>query len=548
MRNVKILSVLLALMLVFGLFAGCSTDDSPTPSAPAVTEAPDVSASAAPAEEPGVVFPLEQRAEFSMWNELYEKVQGAYQTENDNPAIKEMEKRTNVHINFVHPPRGSEAETFSLMLASMDYEDVMETQFSTYSMTQLLEQEVITDLTDLIPEFMPNFNRVIHSNEDLLKDVKNDKGRILGMYRIIEEVGMNWAGLVVRQDLLDKVGLPVPETYSDWEAMGLAFKEYGIKKPINIPANGSFEWYSNLENGFGIGARFYRDGTTAKYGPIEPGYKEYVTLMHDWYEKGIINQEFTAQTGFEAYGFSTGPAFYSGDMGATMLSSSEIASQIVDNGLTAVSDMYVTAVYTPVKNKGDKVNYSIIGGSGVVRMPFGISTQVSEEMRPIIMSYFDYLFSDEGRLLGSYGVEGYSWEYDENGKPQYTDVVNTAAFDNVKTFHVYGVALFAYPFLENDKEKSLGRAPEIVEMQSRWIVTGTDLSNLPTLSLTAEESARNSAIVNDVNTYVAEMTAKFITGQESMDKYDDFVAQVKSMGIEEAVAITQTALDRYNSR
>jgi putative aldouronate transport system substrate-binding protein len=270
--------------------------------------------------------------------------------------------------------------------------------------------------------------------------------------------------------------------------------------------------------------------------------------MHDWYEKGIINQEFTAQTGFEAYGFSTGPAFYSGDMGATMLSSSEIASQIVDNGLTAVSDMYVSAVYTPVKNKGDKVNYSIVGGSGVVRMPFGISTQVSEEMRPIIMSYFDYLFSDEGRLLGSYGVEGYSWEYDENGKPQYTDVVNTAAFDNVKTFHVYGVALFAYPFLENDKEKSLGRAPEIVEMQSRWIVTGTDLSNLPTLSLTAEESARNSAIVNDVNTYVAEMTAKFITGQESMDKYDDFVAQVKSMGIEEAVAITQTALDRYNSR
>jgi putative aldouronate transport system substrate-binding protein len=37
-------------------------------------------------------------------------------------------------------------------------------------------------------------------------------------------------------------------------------------------------------------------------------------------------------------------------------------------------------------------------------------------------------------------------------------------------------------------------------------------------------------------------------GQESLDKFDEYLSKVKGMGIDEAVKIKQTALERFNKR
>ena len=44
------------------------------------------------------------------------------------------------------------------------------------------------------------------------------------------------------------------------------------------------------------------------------------------------------------------------------------------------------------------------------------------------------------------------------------------------------------------------------------------------------------------------MTVKFITGNESLDNYDTMVNTIKSMGIDNAIAVYQAALDRFNKR
>ena len=45
-----------------------------------------------------------------------------------------------------------------------------------------------------------------------------------------------------------------------------------------------------------------------------------------------------------------------------------------------------------------------------------------------------------------------------------------------------------------------------------------------------------------------EMTTKFIMGEESPDKFDSFVKQIKKMKGDEALKIQQDALDRYHAR
>lgn len=68
------------------------------------------------------------------------------------------------------------------------------------------------------------------------------------------------------------------------------------------------------------------------------------------------------------------------------------------------------------------------------------------------------------------------------------------------------------------------------------------------LSLTAEESAQYSATFSDIRTYTQQNILAFITGSRSIDEFDDYVAEIEGMGIEDCTAILQDALDRYNAR
>ena len=51
-----------------------------------------------------------------------------------------------------------------------------------------------------------------------------------------------------------------------------------------------------------------------------------------------------------------------------------------------------------------------------------------------------------------------------------------------------------------------------------------------------------------IETYVSEMTLKFITGAEPLSNFDIFHETVKSMGVDEAIALTQKAYDAHMSK
>ena len=49
----------------------------------------------------------------------------------------------------------------------------------------------------------------------------------------------------------------------------------------------------------------------------------------------------------------------------------------------------------------------------------------------------------------------------------------------------------------------------------------------------------------DIQTYVDENVAKFMIGEQSMDKWDEFVATVKELGIDQIIAVRQKQADRF---
>ena len=71
---------------------------------------------------------------------------------------------------------------------------------------------------------------------------------------------------------------------------------------------------------------------------------------------------------------------------------------------------------------------------------------------------------------------------------------------------------------------------------------------LPPIEFLGDEGSRVSVLLGDINTLVGEKIVKYIIGAEPLSGYDDFVAQLKSMNIDEVISIYQSALDRYNER
>ena len=135
-----------------------------------------------------------------------------------------------------------------------------------------------------------------------------------------------------------------------------------------------------------------------------------------------------------------------------------------------------------------------------------------------------------------------------DGKPQYTDLI----LNNPDGFS-FSDALIKYTWrspgiyqwdreLQGVSEKALDAINDI------WPSNADGDYVMPNVSLTNEEGNQFSTIMGDLDTYVSEMTTKFILGDEPLDNYDAFVETMKSMGVEDAIALYQAALDRWNAR
>jgi hypothetical protein len=63
----------------------------------------------------------------------------------------------------------------------------------------------------------------------------------------------------------------------------------------------------------------------------------------------------------------------------------------------------------------------------------------------------------------------------------------------------------------------------------------------------SEDVSTFNSIMADAGTYVEEMTVNFILGRTPLEEFESYQATLQGMGVEEAVAIMQSALDSYNA-
>jgi len=461
----------------------------------------------------------------------------------ESEYYKELEKRTGVHIDFIHPAIGQESASLNLLISSGDYPDIIQTtpNFVEYpgGEDKAISDGVFLKLNDFVKKYAPNYNELINSTEEIRKGTITDSGNIGGFHQICRNVQPAWYGLVVRQDWLDDLGLKTPVTYDDWRTMLKVFKEKkGATNPFMLHNTG-FEYANALSAGYGVGSSFYGENGKVKFGPIESGYKEYLTMINEWYTEGLIGKDFTTNKSLNPpinY-VATGKAGAWSDL-YVLLSSDKQQSN--DSNYRAV------AVPAPVKKVGDKLHFRQTN-TNVTAGIWSITTECKDPINAV--KWIDYTFSPEGSLLANYGVKDISYKVGSDSKPQLTELMykNTEGLTLKQTLRKYVKATSAA--FDYDWERELVEQPkDNAEAPSIWGENNDGAATLPQITLTAEEGSEYSAIMGDINTYVSEMSIKFILGQQPLTKYDEFVNQIKSMNIDRAIKIEQTAVDRRNAR
>lgn len=540
--------LLLAVMLVL-VVAACSSTDTDKEEANGVGETKQEGNASNEASDPGEVGYPES---ISYWVALNGNAGATMVDYNEMAAYKVMKEITGTNVEFQHPPAGQEQDQFSLMFSSGDLPDLVETNWLGVNVPggpdNAINEGRILRLNELIEAHAPNLTRILDENPEWRKMITSDAGNIYTFPFIRgDEMLLTVHGPALRQDWLDQLGLDMPTTLEEWETVLTAFKEQdpngnGVADEIPFLLEmGAINYGHAFIGAFGMTNGFYNDGGTIKFGPIEPEFQTFLTMLNRWYENGLIDQDYASSDG---------------QLRDAKVSNNELGAYVTYagsgigrmNGLVRESNPAFQLMPAPYPKLNADADLPIgqqdpvFSGNGVA-----ISTKASNPEE--IVKWLDFKYGEEGHMLFNFGVEGESYEM-VDGVPTYTDIImnNPDGLPVTQAMARYFRAVFSGPMVQ-DK----GYIEQYYEMpeQKQALVNWTQANHdklMPPVTLTAEENTRYSSIMSEVNTHRDEMIDRFIMGASPMAEFQAFVDALVGMGIEEAIEIQQAAFDRYLSR
>ena len=101
-----------------------------------------------------------------------------------------------------------------------------------------------------------------------------------------------------------------------------------------------------------------------------------------------------------------------------------------------------------------------------------------------------------------------------------------------------------------DIEASFARyTPFNVEQTKVWAKDPNyDLFLPGRLTYTAAETDQIARLLTDIRTYASETIQQILQGSKSINVWDDYIATLERLGVDEVTQITQDAYDRYLKR
>lgn len=486
-----------------------------------------------------VTYPLAEPVTLTYWMPINSGAAKYITSYDENTAYAQMEKNTGVDIQWIHPAVGQEQEQFNMMLVSGQLPDMI-AMANKYDGGEFqgMRDGMFVNLTDYLPTYAPDYWALIQSDDEFRRCVTDNEGNIAAFCAYKEAGDPPSLRLIVHESTMTQLGAEVPETIADWDALFAGMKDLGVT-PYLLDANGVNKLFVGA---YGTYPGFYvsLDGQVS-YGYITEGFRDYLTQMHDWYEKGYISKDFTSidtntrQTMFD-----------SGALGCVCDAIVATYNRANKQGSPIISTPY------PKLNKEDSLHW--IDDNVSPRWTFNeCTTAISSSCKNIeaAVAFLNYAYTGEGIELLNWGVEGLNWDW-VDGQRVYNDLMlNNELYTTEEASYIYKAHITTkYTQRAVDCHANLLKSPDSLAIRFQyWGDPTVDAAfYLPSFDLPEEDNVRKAEIMTDVSTYVNEMVLKFIVGAEPMESFDKFVATVNGMGMPEVLSMMQSGYDLYMSK
>lgn len=552
----RALATMLASVMAAGMLTGCGGEKAPVSS----SETDDVStetqndvATETEVVEGEFTYPVDTDVKISYYiagKNL--KKTDKYENYNDVPFYKGLSENTGIEVDWQAPVVGADIEaSYNLLLQEEVLPTIIYKEGFNASVTQQLYSDgLIQDLTEYLPKYAPDFwewiNDPAHEADKLA--VTNDEGKFLYMPAAREaESNITYLGPVIRQDWLEEQNLNMPVTLEDWENVLTVFKEkYNARLGFKL---GRFNVGGALASGTGahggLELKYYVEDGEIKTNVTDPAWKELVTVLNRWHEAGLIDADFTTAGDPEVR-----TKALNNELGVIVTAMSQLTNFIADAEAEGTGAEWVGFEY-PRTAAGDATSYInteatlVKVGSGCV-----ITTSATEEELIAALQFLNYGYDEEGTIYINFGEEGVAHTVSADGSHQFTDLilkdergVNDALNDYTGVVSNGGSFLQLAEFVKNKNNEASVAAVDL------WTANSDAAQYLvPSFTRTEEEQSLYTDLHAVLNTYVSEMALKFVTGEESLDKFDDFLKQVEAYGLSDLLASEQAAYDRYVNR
>ncbi|MBO9610165.1 MAG: ABC transporter substrate-binding protein [Paenibacillaceae bacterium] len=470
---------------------------------------------------------------------------------NEMELFKEMEAMTNIAFEFNTPPNTNYAEAKSLSFASHQLPDV----FFNASLTPDDEvtygqQGDLIPLEGLIDKYAPNLKKLLADNPDIKKSITTMDGHIYSLPLIIDQLRADVsARMWINGDWMTNLGIAkAPTTTDELYDLLKKFKsgdpnKNGKADDIPLSAtklNGqaasagllSFEGY--LLPAFGLLGRDMevKDGKV-RFNPVQEQFKAFLAYMNKLYTEKLLDNEAFVQTSQQMNAKGNQE-----QIGVFFASSPDLVLKVAKPE-DSEKHVLLGPLTSPVNDQ--KLAFK---NSKIRRGTFAITS--ANKYPEATIRWVDYLYSSEGSKLGYLGK---SWKWLDDSKSKWTFVapagVNSEEYRGKLTPDVGGqVPLIKEKDFDNKRDNFVNIFLNRVTEKELLPYAKTAF---PDVYFTNDEQKRMNVIKTDIRTYVDQMEAKFIVGQESLDKWDTYVSTIKKMGLDEMVKINQDAYDRWNA-
>ena len=484
--------------------------------------------------------------------------------------IIQNEEGTGIKFEWTKVNAESSNEKLAMLLTADELPDIIWNGLSKEMLVQYLDQEIFLPVEDLIDNYMPNLKKILDENPQYREAMIAPDGHIYGFPYIEEMNGLvlTPGPMLIYKPWLDQLGLEMPTTTDEFHEVLRAFKAAGDLNGNGIDDEIPYALCFDSEETFGSCNTFHMltgcfgqadsargaqddhltpiDGVVT-YTAIDEAYRETCKFYHELWSEGLLDPD-----SFSPEVSAGNPLYYDKLKGSEPI----LGVCSVWTRSDVISDENLREGYVPLPRlSGPDGKMGYVLNYSEMQATCNAVITVDCEYPELVARWIDNCYDLYNSLFLNWGPLNVRYEWADEEHTMVDTISLDAMPPEYSVWPEWRVNITPLPgpcalmsevyskMVDTSTSDSVNEylADKIVNGKLEWL---EEMEAMPQVYLSADEQNRAAQLQPQLENIVNQYTMAWILDGGADEQWDEYLAALNAAGLEEFVAIYQSAYDR----